>query len=77
VNRPSRVDVIVAVATNRTRDPINYSVTVVKPIVDGLVEAGLWPDDHPVWVIQEMPTFHAGDTTSVIIRRGAPKGETP
>ena len=33
----------------RRRDPHNY-VATVKPIVDGLVDAGLWPDDTPDWV---------------------------
>lgn len=32
------------------RDPSNYTGTCHKAIVDGLVEAGLWPDDNPTWV---------------------------
>lgn len=31
---------------NRRRDPHNYHATM-KPIVDRLVQAGLWPDDTP------------------------------
>lgn len=38
------------------RDPHNYFATV-KPIVDGLVDAGLWPDDTPTWVTTVEPTL--------------------
>lgn len=31
------------------RDPHNWFPTV-KPIIDGLVDAGVWPDDTPQWV---------------------------
>lgn len=31
------------------RDAMNY-VATVKPIVDGLVDFGLWPDDDAEWV---------------------------
>ena len=34
----------------RRRDPHNYVGTVVKWTVDGLVQAGLWPDDTPEFV---------------------------
>lgn len=32
----------------------HYFATV-KPIVDGLVDAGLWPDDTPEWVTTTEP----------------------
>lgn len=32
------------------RDPHNYSSTVVKSIIDGLVAAGVVPDDTDAWV---------------------------
>lgn len=44
-----RVQVMLPVPDGRLRDPHNYEPTV-KPIVDGLVQAGVWPDDSPQWV---------------------------
>lgn len=35
---------------NRRRDPHNWAPTE-KAIVDGLVDAGVWPDDAPAWVV--------------------------
>ncbi len=46
---PSVVTVELPVRDKRRRDPHNYIATV-KPIIDGLVDAGLWPDDTPEWV---------------------------
>lgn len=46
---PSIVTVELPVPDKRRRDPHNYIATV-KPIIDGLVDAGLWPDDTPEWV---------------------------
>ena len=43
---PSLVKVSFRFRQNRRRDPHNYFATV-KPIIDGLVDAGLWPDDTP------------------------------
>jgi hypothetical protein len=37
------------------RDPSNYVGTCHKGIVDGLVDAGLWPDDGPEWVVSIEP----------------------
>jgi hypothetical protein len=51
---PSVVAVGLPVATNTRRDPSNYIATV-KPIVDGLVQAGLWPDDTLEWVTTVEP----------------------
>lgn len=47
--RPSLVTVHIPVKQNRRRDPHNWFPTI-KPIIDGLVDAGLWPDDTPEWV---------------------------
>lgn len=41
----------------RRRDPHNYVGTVVKAVVDGIVRAGLVPDDNPEWVSVEEPTL--------------------
>lgn len=46
---PSIVTVALPVVGNRRRDPHNWFPTV-KPIIDGLVDAGVWPDDTPAWV---------------------------
>lgn len=46
---PCTVQLIVPVRDRRRRDPHNYFATV-KPVVDGLVLAGVWPDDTPEWV---------------------------
>jgi crossover junction endodeoxyribonuclease RusA len=40
----------------RRRDPHNLAPTV-KAIVDGLVDAGVWPDDTDTWVIVLDPRF--------------------
>jgi hypothetical protein len=46
---PATVCVTLDVPTRAKRDPANYFATV-KPIVDGFVDAGLWPDDTPEYV---------------------------
>lgn len=51
---PSIVTVELPVPDKRRRDPHNYIATV-KPIIDGLVDAGLWPDDTPEWVTVAEP----------------------
>jgi crossover junction endodeoxyribonuclease RusA len=53
---PSLVTVHLPVKGNRRRDPHNWFPTI-KPIVDGLVDAGLWPDDTPQWVRCTEPTL--------------------
>jgi crossover junction endodeoxyribonuclease RusA len=52
----SMVTVELPVLGNRRRDPHNLFPTV-KPIVDGLVDAGLWPDDTPEWVTTTEPAL--------------------
>lgn len=42
------------VPDNRRRDPSNYMPTV-KALVDGLTDAGWWPDDTPEWVHTNEP----------------------
>jgi crossover junction endodeoxyribonuclease RusA len=53
---PSIVRIALPVSTAARRDPHNYFATV-KPIVDGLVDAGLWPDDTPEHVSVVEPTL--------------------
>lgn len=59
---PSNVAVQLDVTDSRSRDPHNWYPTV-KPIIDGLVDAGLWPDDNADLVSTTEPTFR-------VIRRG-------
>lgn len=42
---PSVVQCRFEVIGTRRRDPHNWFATV-KPVIDGLVQAGLWPDDN-------------------------------
>lgn len=56
---PSTVTVGLPVRDSRRRDPHNYFATV-KPIVDGLVDAGLWPDDNSEWVTVTEPVLMKG-----------------
>ena len=43
----------------KRRDPANLCATS-KPAIDGLVDAGLVPDDSPEWVTELMPLIHKG-----------------
>lgn len=40
----------------RRRDPLNL-VATLKPIEDGIVDAGIVPDDTPEWVVPTMPVI--------------------
>ncbi len=53
---PSNVYISLPVWGKRTRDPGNWTATT-KPIIDGLKDAGLWPDDSPEWVAEQPVTF--------------------
>lgn len=44
------------------RDPANLTATS-KPAIDGLVDAGLVPDDNPTFVLEVMPVIHPGPGT--------------
>lgn len=41
----------------RRRDPSNLMATQ-KPLLDGLVDAGVVPDDTPTYVTETIPTIH-------------------
>jgi hypothetical protein len=69
---PSTVRVTIPFKDQRTRDPHNYTGTVVKWIVDGLVRAGVWPDDNPAHVTVLDPLLVVGNEVSVTIE---PRGE--
>jgi crossover junction endodeoxyribonuclease RusA len=44
--------------THRRRDPDNLIAGVLKPIVDGLIDAGVIPDDTAEHVTRRFPTIH-------------------
>jgi crossover junction endodeoxyribonuclease RusA len=56
---PSMVCVTLDVPDRRRRDPANF-FPCVKAIVDGLVDAGWWPDDTPEWVTVCEPVLRVG-----------------
>lgn len=70
---PVVVSVTLPVRDSRRRDPHNYFATV-KPVVDGLVLAGIVPDDTPEWVTTIEPVLHVGgrDVVVLITAREAP-----
>lgn len=49
------------------RDPHNYTGTVVKACVDGLVAAGVVPDDTPRWVTVLDPALVVGQHARLTI----------
>lgn len=62
-----KVRVTLPVRSMKTRrDPHNF-VATIKPIVDGLVHAGLWPDDTAEYVETTEPTFWTSSMTLVEI----------
>lgn len=61
---PCLVSVRLPVTDSRRRDPANFTATI-KPIVDGMVDAGVWPDDTPEYVKTEEPTFGRGQLVVV------------
>lgn len=61
----SLVTVTLPVRSNKTkRDAHNYFATV-KPIIDGLVDAGCWPDDDGEWVVTAEPRFRVNGAVTV------------
>lgn len=74
---PSKVTAeLVMLAKRRARiDPANYQDTA-KAVIDGLVDAGVWPDDSSAWVTG--PDMRLGGATAdgveYLILRIQPKG---
>lgn len=59
--RPATITVVLPVRGHHRRDPANYYPTV-KAVVDGLVLAGVWPDDTPDYVTVREPVLtHRGN----------------
>ncbi len=66
------VQVDLPVSSTRPRDPHNF-VATVKPIVDGLTDAGFWPDDTARYVTVAEPTLTKTDHVTVTLTKiGAP-----
>ncbi len=62
---PAIVRVTIPFRKGRRRDPHNYCGTVLKAVVDGLVEAGAWPDDTPEFVDHLQPVLSKGGKVKV------------
>jgi hypothetical protein len=62
---PCNVQVEIPFTTNARRDPHNYTGTVVKSIIDGLVDAGVWPDDTVGYVTVMDPICYKGDEVRI------------
>lgn len=62
---PRIVHVTIPFTQNRKRDPHNYCGTVVKAIIDGLVEMKVWPDDSPEYIGHREPELVKGTTVVV------------
>jgi hypothetical protein len=62
---PSTVTTTFPCRTVRRRDPHNYIATM-KPIIDGLVDAGCWPDDTFEYVTVADPVLYIGNGLVVV-----------
>ena len=61
---PSVIHLTLPVRDNRRRDPMNYYPTM-KVCVDGLVDAGCWPDDTPDYVRTLEPVLRVGGMVEI------------
>jgi hypothetical protein len=66
-DRRIRVHVTLPFARAGRRDPHNYSSTVLKTIVDGLIQAGMAPDDTPEFVETREPRLRVDRENTVLI----------
>lgn len=62
---PCTVSVTLPVKGRRRRDPHNLHPTV-KAVIDGLVDAGCWPDDTPEWVTTTEPLLEVNGRLVVV-----------
>lgn len=62
---PCSVQVTLPVKRRIRRDPSNF-LPVVKPIIDGMVDAGAWPDDTAEWVTVMDPILEVGGKDVVV-----------
>lgn len=68
---PATVTVVIPVPDHRRRDPANY-YPVSKAVVDGLVKAGVWPDDDPRYVSVTEPILTRELSASIRIELRPP-----
>jgi hypothetical protein len=61
---PATVTVVIPVTDDRRRDPANY-YPVTKACIDGLVKAGVWPDDDPRFVRVNEPILTRAPTACI------------
>ncbi len=61
---PCWVHVSFPVPDRRKRDPHNYTP---KALIDGLVDAGLWPDDNGAWVTTIEPELRLDPGGPVVV----------
>lgn len=64
---PAVIQIEIPFNQKRRRDPHNYCGTVLKAVIDGLVNEGLWPDDTPEWVGHREPLTVTGNIGRVMI----------
>ena len=62
------VEVVLPVKRMQRRDAHNF-VATVKPIVDGLVDAGVVTDDDTTRVVTAEPSFAVGDRVVVTVSK--------
>ena len=65
---PTIIQLEIGFTTSRKRDPHNYCGTVLKAVIDSLVNIGLWPDDTTEWVGHREPLLVKTLTTRVTMR---------
>jgi hypothetical protein len=89
--KPCDVTVWLPFPNRRRRDPHNFVGTVVKVIIDALVDEqvtvgkqrvrtyeGIWPDDTPEWVSIREPKLYVGEDCVVeIVPRAVSTPEEP
>lgn len=64
--RAATVTVVLPVKGNYRRDPHNY-LPPVKAIIDGMVAAGVWPDDTPTWVKVNEPILENNGVNVLVL----------
>lgn len=55
------VDLTYVPRDKRRRDPDNLVVPLFKALCDGIVDAGIVPDDTPAYMVRSMPVIAAPD----------------
>ena len=66
---PTIVQLEIGFPRERKRDPHNYCGTVLKAVVDALVNVKLWPDDTPEWIGHRESILTKGQLTKVTLRK--------